>query len=75
MRLSGPAFVAHIFKRCWPASVEVSRSFSPGVVEIAFAAPCVPVQEATNRYVVPAKFKNFPILAWGFTIGPTITKL
>jgi cyclase len=35
----------------------------------------VPVQEATERYVVPDKFKNFPIFAWGFTIGPTITKL
>jgi len=35
----------------------------------------VPVQEATHRYVVPEKFKNFPIFAWGFTIGPTITKL
>ena len=35
----------------------------------------VPVHEAANRYVVPDKFKNFPIYAWGFTIGPTITKL
>jgi glyoxylase-like metal-dependent hydrolase (beta-lactamase superfamily II) len=35
----------------------------------------VPVQEAAERYVVPDKFKNFPIYAWGFTIGPTITKL
>ncbi len=35
----------------------------------------VPVQEAVHRYVVPDKFKNFPIYAWGFTIGPTITKL
>jgi len=35
----------------------------------------VPVQEATERYVVPDKFKNFPIFAWGFTIGPAITKL
>jgi len=35
----------------------------------------VPVQEASQRYVVPDKFKNFPIFAWGFTIGPTITKL
>ena len=35
----------------------------------------VPAQEATERYVVPDKFKNFPIYAWGFTIGPTITKL
>jgi glyoxylase-like metal-dependent hydrolase (beta-lactamase superfamily II) len=35
----------------------------------------VPVQEAAERYVVPDKFKNFPIFAWGFTIGPAITKL
>ena len=35
----------------------------------------VPAQEAANRYIVPAKFKNFPIYGWGFTIGPTITKL
>jgi glyoxylase-like metal-dependent hydrolase (beta-lactamase superfamily II) len=35
----------------------------------------VPVQEAAERYAVPDKFKNFPIFAWGFTIGPAITKL
>jgi glyoxylase-like metal-dependent hydrolase (beta-lactamase superfamily II) len=35
----------------------------------------VPVREATNRYAVPDKFKNFYILAWGLTIGPTIAKL
>jgi cyclase len=35
----------------------------------------VPVQEAQHRYVVPDKFKNFPIFAWGFTIGPAIAKL
>jgi glyoxylase-like metal-dependent hydrolase (beta-lactamase superfamily II) len=35
----------------------------------------VPVEEAADRYVVPDKFKNFPIFAWGFTIGPAITKL
>src|SRR6266852_5345611 len=35
----------------------------------------VPVEEAQHRYVVPQKFKNFPIYAWGFTIGPAITKL
>ncbi len=34
-----------------------------------------PVEEAVDRYVVPEKFKSFPIFAWGFTIGPTITKL
>jgi cyclase len=35
----------------------------------------VPAQEAAERYVVPDKFKNFTIFAWGFTIGPAITKL
>jgi len=35
----------------------------------------VPVDEAQHRYAVPDKFKNFPIYAWGFTIGPAITKL
>lgn len=35
----------------------------------------VPVEEAQQRYVVPDKFKNFPIYAWSFTIGPTIAKL
>src|SRR5438132_7940143 len=35
----------------------------------------VPVEEAQDRYVVPEKFKKFPIFAWGFTIGPAITKL
>jgi glyoxylase-like metal-dependent hydrolase (beta-lactamase superfamily II) len=35
----------------------------------------VPAEEAQHRYVVPDKFKNFPVFAWGFTIGPAITKL
>jgi len=35
----------------------------------------VPAEEAQHRYVVPDKFKNFPIFAWGFTIGPAIAKL
>jgi glyoxylase-like metal-dependent hydrolase (beta-lactamase superfamily II) len=35
----------------------------------------VPVDEAQHRYMVPDKFKNFPVYAWGFTIGPAITKL
>ena len=35
----------------------------------------VPVEEAQHRYMVPDKFKNFPIFAWGFTIGPAFVKL
>ena len=35
----------------------------------------IPAEEAQHRYVVPDKFKDFPVFAWGFTIGPAITKL
>jgi glyoxylase-like metal-dependent hydrolase (beta-lactamase superfamily II) len=35
----------------------------------------VPAEEAQHRYVVPDKFKNFPIFSWGFTIGSAITML
>ena len=35
----------------------------------------VPAKEAADRYVVPEKYKNFPIFGWGLTIGPAITKL
>lgn len=35
----------------------------------------VPAAEAAERYIVPEKYKNFPVFAWGFTIGPAITKL
>jgi cyclase len=35
----------------------------------------VPAKEAADRYVVPDKFKNFPIFGWGLTIGSAITKL
>jgi glyoxylase-like metal-dependent hydrolase (beta-lactamase superfamily II) len=46
-------------------AAQAEKSFKAGV----------PVQEASERYVVPDKFKNFPIYAWGFTIGPAFTKL
>lgn len=35
----------------------------------------IPAEEAQHRYIVADKFKNFPVFAWGFTIGPAITKL
>jgi glyoxylase-like metal-dependent hydrolase (beta-lactamase superfamily II) len=35
----------------------------------------VPAHEAAERYVVPEKYKNFPIFAWGLTIGPAFAKL
>jgi glyoxylase-like metal-dependent hydrolase (beta-lactamase superfamily II) len=35
----------------------------------------MPVGESVERYTVPERFKGQYIYAWGFTIGPTITKL
>jgi glyoxylase-like metal-dependent hydrolase (beta-lactamase superfamily II) len=35
----------------------------------------VPVEEAFDRYVVPAKYKDFRQFSWGFTIGRTIEQL
>jgi len=35
----------------------------------------VPVEEAMERYIVPEKYKTLGIFAWGFTIGPAISKL
>jgi len=34
----------------------------------------VPVAEAQQRYVVPERFKDFPIFAWSFCIGTAIAK-
>jgi hypothetical protein len=33
------------------------------------------VQDAADQYVVPEKFKNSPVRAWGVTMGSAITKL
>jgi len=35
----------------------------------------VAASEAADRYVVPEKFKDLRVFAWGFSIGPAITKL
>jgi cyclase len=35
----------------------------------------VPAEEAADRYVIPEGFKDLGIFAWGFCIGPAITKL
>ncbi len=31
-------------------------------------------EEAARRYVVPERFKAFGLFAWGFTVGPAMTK-
>ncbi|NJD61325.1 MAG: MBL fold metallo-hydrolase [Deltaproteobacteria bacterium] len=35
----------------------------------------VPVEEATRRYTVPERFRKYPVFAWSFCIGSTMTKL
>ncbi|MBI5343622.1 MAG: MBL fold metallo-hydrolase [Deltaproteobacteria bacterium] len=35
----------------------------------------IPVEEAKHRYVVPERFKGFPVFAWAFCIAPAIAKL
>ncbi len=62
---------------CGQEGIAASRSCFDDIAEQAeklFKAG-VPAAEAAHRYVVPEKFKAWPVFAWGFTIGPTITKL
>jgi glyoxylase-like metal-dependent hydrolase (beta-lactamase superfamily II) len=62
---------------CGQEGIAASRSCFDDMAEQAeklFKAG-VPAAEAVQRYVVPEKFKGWPIFAWGFTIGPTISKL
>jgi hypothetical protein len=35
----------------------------------------VPVDDASDQYLVPDKFKDVAIFAWNLSIGPTISKL
>jgi len=64
-QLCGQEGIASIREVFDDIDAQVEKMFKAGV----------PVREAAHRYVVPDRFKNFPIYAWGFTIGPTITKL
>jgi len=62
---------------CGQEGIALSRSVFDDLAEHAekMYKAGVPVEEAVQRYAVPEKFKNFPIFAWGFTVGPTIAKL
>jgi glyoxylase-like metal-dependent hydrolase (beta-lactamase superfamily II) len=35
----------------------------------------VPVSDATDQYVIPEKFKTYPVFAWGFCIAGAISKI
>jgi cyclase len=62
---------------CGQEGIASTRSVFDDLAEFAekMHRAGVPAQEAAHRYVVPEKFKNFPVFAWGFTIGATITRL
>lgn len=62
---------------CGPEGVALLRSVFDDISEQAekMYKAGIPVEEATERYVVPDKFKNFPIFSWSFTIGSGITKM
>ena len=62
---------------CGQEGIAATRSCFDDIAEQAeklFKAG-VPAAEAAHRYVVPEKFKTWPVFAWGFTIGPAVTKL
>ena len=62
---------------CGQEGVALLRSVFDDIAEQAekMHKDGVPVAEAADRYVVPEKYKALGIWAWGFTIGPAITKL
>lgn len=62
---------------CGQEGIALSRSIFDDLAEHAekMYKAGVPAGEAAERYVVPEKFKNFFIFAWGFTVTPTIAKL
>jgi hypothetical protein len=72
MRQRG-SFRCRHWRQSWGAIREVFDDIA-GQAEKMYKAG-IPAEEAQHRYIVPEKFKNFPVYAWGFTIGPAITKL
>ncbi len=62
---------------CGQEGIALSRAIFDDLAEhaVRMYKAGVPAAEAIESYTVPDKFKNMPIFAWGFTVGPTITKL
>jgi glyoxylase-like metal-dependent hydrolase (beta-lactamase superfamily II) len=61
---------------CGPEGIATLRSVFDDLAEQAarMYKSGIPVEEAQQRYAVPARFKDFPIFAWSFCIGPAIAK-
>jgi glyoxylase-like metal-dependent hydrolase (beta-lactamase superfamily II) len=61
---------------CGPEGIATLRSVFDDLAEQAarMYKAGIPVEEAQQRYMVPERFKGFPIFAWSFCIGPTIAK-
>ena len=51
-------------------------SFCPGLFHPCTSGKAgVPAEAAAHRYTTPKKFESLRFVAWGFTVGPAITKL
>ncbi len=73
----GTLFVPGHGQLCGQEGIALSRAVFDDLADHAerMYKAGVPAAEAVERYLVPEKFKNQPIFAWGFTVGPTVTKL
>jgi glyoxylase-like metal-dependent hydrolase (beta-lactamase superfamily II) len=62
---------------CGPEGVQLCSDLFDDIEEQArkLHRAGVPASDAADLYVVPEKYKNIVIFAWGFSIGSTITKL
>jgi len=61
---------------CGPEGIATLRSVFGDLADQAarMYKAGIPVEEAQQRYLVPERFKGFPIFAWSFCIGPAIAK-
>jgi glyoxylase-like metal-dependent hydrolase (beta-lactamase superfamily II) len=61
---------------CGPDGISTLRSVFDDLADQAskMYKAGIPLEEAQQRYIVPERFKSFPIFAWSFCIGPTIAK-
>jgi len=73
----GTLFVPGHGQLCGQEGIALSRAVFDDLADhaVRMYKAGVPAAEAVERYLVPEKFKNQPIFAWGFTVGPTVTKL
>ncbi|MBP2668021.1 MAG: beta-lactamase domain protein [Deltaproteobacteria bacterium] len=61
---------------CGPEGIATLRSVFDDLADQAskMYKAGIPLEEAQQRYDIPERFKDFPIIAWSFCIGPAIAK-